>query len=155
MGMPAAATEAEAAETLSVPDNPPGFSEHASELALNALSLLGIRYKYGGDTPDSGLDCSGLVRYVFKHARDQDLPRTAQEISRLGSKVDTVNLQPGDLVFYNTLKRRFSHVGIYLGSDRFIHAPSGGGEVRIDDMKTDYWKKRFNGARRIEESPPS
>jgi cell wall-associated NlpC family hydrolase len=155
LGVPAAATELDAAETLPTSGDPPGFSDPASELALNALSLLGIRYKYGGDSPDSGLDCSGLVRYVFKQARDRDLPRTAQEISRLGSKVNTVDLQPGDLVFYNTLRRRFSHVGIYLGSDRFIHAPSGGGEVRIDDMKTDYWKKRFNGARRIEDSSPS
>jgi cell wall-associated NlpC family hydrolase len=127
------------------------FANHASDLVVSALSMLGVRYKYGGNTPDGGLDCSGLVRYVFKEAWNKDLPRTSGEISHLGEHVDPKNLQPGDLVFYRTLKRGFSHVGIYLGDNKFIHAPSSGGEVRIDDMDESYWKKRFNGARRIED----
>ena len=97
----------------------------------------------------TGLDCSGLVRYVFQQAGGIALPNTSREMSRVGENVSRDSLQPGDLVFYNTLRRAFSHVGIYLGDDRFIHAPSSGGEVRIDNMTSEYWKARFNGARRI------
>ncbi len=113
------------------------------------MGMIGISYKYGGTAPESGLDCSGLVRYLFKDVWGTDLPRTSEEISRMGEKVETQNLQPGDLVFYNTLRRGFSHVGIYLGDKKFIHAPSPGGQVRIESMDVNYWKKRFNGARRI------
>jgi cell wall-associated NlpC family hydrolase len=120
------------------------FTNRASELAISAMGMLGIRYKYGGTTPESG-----LVRYVFKEAWGASLPRTAEEISQVGQHVETSELQPGDLVFYNTLKRGFSHVGIYLGDNKFIHSPSAGGEVRIESMDISYWKKRFNGARRI------
>lgn len=126
------------------------IADRASDLAMHAIGLLGIRYKMGGTSPENGLDCSGLVRYVFKQAWDTDLPRTSREISEVGQPVNSSNLQPGDLVFYNTLKRGFSHVGIYLGENRFIHSPSSGGEVRIENMDIQYWKKRFNGARRIE-----
>lgn len=125
------------------------LAARASELAVRALGMIGIRYKYGGTEPENGLDCSGLVRHVFKEAWGAELPRTSEEISRLGEHVDARELQPGDLVFYNTLRRGFSHVGIYLGENRFIHAPSGGGKVRIESMDLSYWKKRFNGARRI------
>jgi len=125
------------------------ITNRASELAVQALSMLGINYRYGGNSPETGLDCSGLVRYVFKEAWGTDLPRTSAEISRVGEKVEKVDLQPGDLVFYNTLRRGFSHVGIYLGDKKFIHSPSAGGQVRIEDMDVAYWKKRFNGARRI------
>jgi cell wall-associated NlpC family hydrolase len=125
------------------------ITNRASELAVQALSMLGINYRYGGTSPETGLDCSGLVRYVFKEAWGTDLPRTSAEISRVGEKVDKVDLRPGDLVFYNTLRRGFSHVGIYLGDRKFIHSPSSGGQVRIEDMDVAYWKKRFNGARRI------
>ena len=116
---------------------------------MQAMSMIGIRYKYGGNAPESGLDCSGLVRYVFRQVSNTELPRTSEEISRVGEKVDTADLQPGDLVFYNTLRRGFSHVGIYLGDNKFIHAPRAGAEVRIESMDISYWKKRFNGARRI------
>jgi len=126
------------------------FTSHASQLAMQAVSMLGIHYKYGGNSPENGLDCSGLVRYVFKEALGKDLPRTAAEISHVGQQVDPNNLRPGDLVFYNTLRRGFSHVGIYLGDNKFIHSPSRGGQVRIDSMDLSYWKRRFNGARRIE-----
>ena len=90
-----------------------------------------------------------MVRYVFQQAWGATLPRTAEEISRVGAEVDKTDLQPGDLVFYNTLKRGFSHVGIYLGDNRFIHSPSAGGQVRIESMELSYWKNRFSGARRI------
>lgn len=116
---------------------------------MRAMGLIGIDYKYGGTAPESGLDCSGLVRYVFKEVSGTELPRTSEEISRVGEHVETQNLQPGDLVFYNTLRRAFSHVGVYLGDNKFIHAPSRGGQVRIESMDVSYWKKRFNGARRI------
>jgi cell wall-associated NlpC family hydrolase len=127
------------------------LTSRASDLALRAMSMIGIRYKYGGNAPESGLDCSGLVRYVFRDAWGKNLPRTSEEISKVGERVETKDLQPGDLVFYNTLKRGFSHVGIYLGDNKFIHAPSSGGQVRIESMDLSYWKKRFNGARRITE----
>jgi cell wall-associated NlpC family hydrolase len=125
------------------------LTARASELAIRAMGMIGIRYKYGGTAPESGLDCSGLVNYVFKDVLGIDLPRTSHEISLHGEQVNTQELQAGDLVFYNTLRRSFSHVGIYLGDNRFVHAPSGGGEVRIENMEENYWKKRFNGARRI------
>ena len=125
------------------------ITNRASELATQALSMLGINYRYGGNSPDTGLDCSGLVRYVFKEALGTELPRTSLEIAHVGEKIKPADLQPGDLVFYNTLRRGFSHVGIYLGDGKFIHSPSSGGQVRIEDMDIAYWKKRFNGARRI------
>jgi NlpC/P60 family len=139
-----------------LPDHPSplatlsAITDRASQLAMQAIGTLGIRYKFGGVTPENGLDCSGLVRYVFKEAWGKDLPRTSAEISHVGQQVDLKNLQPGDLVFYNTLKRGFSHVGIYLGDNKFIHAPAPGGEVRIESMDVGYWKRRFNGARRID-----
>lgn len=125
------------------------LKERAADLSSKAMGLLGIHYKRGGNTPESGLDCSGFVRYVFKDVLGAELPRTSQEISKVGEKVEPKDLQPGDLVFYNTLKRGFSHVGIYLGDNKFIHSPAAGGQVRIESMDIAYWKKRFNGARRI------
>lgn len=125
--------------------------DHASELAMRAVGMLGIHYQRGGNTPESGLDCSGLVRYVFKEAWGTILPRTSEEISHVGKQVENRDMQPGDLVFYNTLKRGFSHVGIYLGDNKFIHSPSAGGQVRIESMDVSYWKERFNGARRIDQ----
>lgn len=130
------------------------LTSRASALAVSAMSMLGINYKYGGSNPENGLDCSGLVRYVFKEAWGATLPRTSVEISRVGEHVAPQDLQPGDLVFYNTLKRGFSHVGIYLGDNKFIHSPSAGGQVRIESMDLAYWKKRFNGARRVSEPEP-
>lgn len=124
--------------------------DKAGEFTMQALSLIGIRYKYGGNEPDTGLDCSGLVRFAYKEATGKELPRTAREISQVGDKVNRDDLKPGDLVFYNTLRRGFSHVGIYLGDNKFIHAPSSGGEVRVESMDLAYWKKRFMGARRID-----
>jgi cell wall-associated NlpC family hydrolase len=119
------------------------------ELLDNGLSLLGVRYRFGGESPQSGFDCSGLVRHVFSEALGVLLPRTAVEMARVGEKVPRDDLQPGDLVFFNTLRRTFSHVGIYLGDNKFLHANSRGGSVRVDDMTGRYWAKRFTGARRI------
>jgi cell wall-associated NlpC family hydrolase len=122
----------------------------ATELVDDALGLMGIRYRFGGQSPASGFDCSGMVRYVFQNTLGLDLPRRAAEISRVGVKVDRDELKPGDLVFYKTLRNAFSHVGIYLGNNRFIHAPSAGGSVRVEDMNERYWTSRFNGARRVD-----
>jgi cell wall-associated NlpC family hydrolase len=122
----------------------------APEVIAYARSLLGVPYKYGGSSPDSGFDCSGLVGDVFRHTIGLSLPRSSYEMSRVGEHVDASELQPGDLVFFNTLQKKFSHVGIYLEEGRFIHAPSKNtGKVRIDDIKEDYWKKHYDGARRL------
>jgi cell wall-associated NlpC family hydrolase len=126
-----------------------GMFGQAQELVLRAMSFIGVRYKWGGDSPDSGFDCSGLIRYVYNQVTGRTLPGNAREISRVGETVDAADLQPGDLVFFNTLRRPFSHVGIYLGESRFVHAPSRGGQVEIVDMNTRYWKSRYNGARRL------
>ena len=120
-----------------------------SELLLRALGLVGVQYKYGGSSPDTGFDCSGLVHYVFGHAIGLALPRNAEEISRMGNQIGRDELEPGDLVFFDTLRRPFSHVGIYLGEQRFIHAPSHRGQVEIISMASRYWQSRYNGARRI------
>jgi cell wall-associated NlpC family hydrolase len=126
------------------------WSERAQEVLMNALSLTGIHYKYGGSSPETGFDCSGFVRYVFNQAASLSLPRSTLEISRLGVQVAKNELQPGDLVFFNTMRSAFSHVGIYVGNNRFIHAPSSGGGVRVESMQQDYWLERFNGAKRID-----
>ena len=131
---------------------PLSFVDRTSRMAIEALSLIGIHYKRGGNNPEHGLDCSGLVRYVFKESNGKELPRTSAEISKVGERVEKEDLQPGDLVFFKTLKHAFSHVGIYLGDNKFVHAPAAGGKVRIESMDLQYWKKRFNGARRIEEN---
>jgi cell wall-associated NlpC family hydrolase len=118
-------------------------------LTSYSKSLIGTPYKYGGNSPDSGFDCSGFIGHVFRHSEGINLPRTTNEIRYAGKPVRKNGLQVGDLVFFNTLKRKFSHVGIYLGDDRFIHAPSSGGSVRVENMQDNYWRHRYNGARRI------
>lgn len=124
---------------------------HASNGSLTsyARSLTGVPYKYGGSSPDTGFDCSGYVSHVFKRSLGISLPRKAQQISRQGQAVKLAQLREGDLVFFDTKNQSFSHVGIFLGNDRFIHAPSSGGSVRIENMGLDYWRKRYDGARRI------
>lgn len=130
--------------------NPENWSDRAREVLVNALSLTGIRYQYGGNSPETGFDCSGFVRYVFKQAASLTLPHSALAISQIGTAVPKSELQPGDLVFFNTLKSAFSHVGIYLGNNRFIHSPSSGGQVRVENMQDGYWSKHYNGAQRID-----
>jgi cell wall-associated NlpC family hydrolase len=122
----------------------------AQEVLINALSLTGIKYKYGGSNPATGFDCSGFVRYVFSQAANLTLPPTARAISQIGKTVKKDELQPGDLVFFNTLKSAFSHVGIYVGDNKFVHAPRTGGAVRVESMQTSYWASRFDGAQRLE-----
>lgn len=125
------------------------YATNVQELVVRALSFVGVNYRRGGESPETGFDCSGLVRHVFREGLGMILPRTSHDISRMGETVRREALQPGDLVFFNTLRRGFSHVGIYLGEHRFVHAPASGGEVRVEDMRQSYWTKRFNGARRI------
>jgi cell wall-associated NlpC family hydrolase len=128
--------------------------QSAQELSAFALGLIGVDYKYGGTSPETGLDCSGLVRYVFQQVTGITLPRTAKEMSRVGDKVALSDLKPGDLVFFNTRRFDFSHVGIYLGDNQFIHAPSRGREVEVTTLDKSFWQKRFNGARRLVHAVP-
>ena len=129
---------------------PASWSNYAQDVILSALSLMGVKYSWGGKTPEGGLDCSGFVRFVFQQATNLTLPHGARALSQMGAHVSSNDLQPGDLVFFNTLKSSFSHVGIYIGDNRFIHSPRTGREVVITDMTEKYWAKRFNGARRID-----
>jgi cell wall-associated NlpC family hydrolase len=121
----------------------------AANLVMQAFALIGTKYKLGGNSAETGFDCSGFIRHLYETASDLTLPRTSSEMSRLGRKITPEELLPGDLVFYNTLKRAFSHVGIYIGEQRFIHSPSKGRAVEIVEMRDRYWQRRFNGARRI------
>ena len=123
----------------------------ASEAVLAAMNFLGVPYRRGGST-DDGFDCSGFTRAVFERSLGLVLPRRADEQAQTAGLqwVGREELKPGDLVFFNTMRRTFSHVGIYIGEDRFIHSPKPGGEVRIDDMRQAYWSQRFTGARRAE-----
>ena len=119
------------------------------EMLDTALSYLGVPYRFGGASPRTGFDCSGLVNHVFRQAFGLSLPRTAREIARNGAAVARGELLPGDLVFFNTRGFLNSHVGIYLGDSKFVHAPNARGRVRIDDLDDTYSRTRFNGARRI------
>lgn len=121
-------------------------------LINNAMQLIGVRYRWGGNTPQSGLDCSGFVRYVFNDTFGFLLPRKSAQMSKVGLEIGKEELRPGDLVFFNTMRHAFSHVGIYVGDNKFIHAPSRGKSIRVDDMTKVYWEKRYNGARRVENS---
>jgi len=136
------------------PEAKPGLISNVmsktGDVVMNALGMIGLRYRFGGNTPESGLDCSGFVRYVFNDTFGFLLPRRAVEMSRVGTSVETAELRPGDLVFFNTMRHTFSHVGIYIGDNKFVHAPSTGSKIRVDDMTASYWVTRYNGARRIE-----
>jgi cell wall-associated NlpC family hydrolase len=111
--------------------------------------LLGIKYRFGGETPNTGFDCSGLVSYAAEKSLGLKLPRSSAEMAREGESVKTSELRKGDLVFFNTRGHRNSHVGIYLGNKQFVHAPRAGAVVRVESMDIAYWKKRYNGARRL------
>ena len=127
--------------------------DRGSGVALQALAYLGTPYRTGGLSPRTGFDCSGLVAYAYREGAGLALPRNTHDLSRQGEPVERAALRPGDLVFYNTQRREYSHVGIYLGEDRFIHAPTSGGEVRVENLRADYWMRRYNGARRVISSP--
>jgi len=124
-------------------------TDRASALVTSAMSAIGVPYRRGGESADTGFDCSGFVRATFEQAMGLVLPRRAEEQAAAASKISRADLQPGDLVFFNTLRRAYSHVGIYLGDGQFIHAPRTGSRVRVESMELSYWKKRFNGARRV------
>jgi cell wall-associated NlpC family hydrolase len=130
-------------------DGAPISATLGREVVMQAMGALGVRYAPGGTSPRSGFDCSGLVVYAYFRASEHELPRTTYALSRSGVRLDPHDLRPGDLVFYNTQRRPYSHVGIYIGDQRFIHAPSSGGAVRIESMRLRYWLRRFDGARRI------
>lgn len=122
----------------------------ASDLVVSAMDFIGVRYRRGGNSAAEGFDCSGFTRHVFENSIGLVLPRRADEQARAPGllKINASDLRPGDLVFFNTLRATFSHVGIYIGDGKFIHAPRSGSEVRIEDMRESYWVKRFTGARR-------
>jgi cell wall-associated NlpC family hydrolase len=126
------------------------FGGKASELVMQAMGLLGVPYKRGGNSEEKGFDCSGFVRYMYEKSVGLVLPRRAEEQAKVTEEISRSELKPGDLVFFNTLKRTFSHVGIYVGDGKFIHAPRPGKAVRVDDMREAYWQQRFNGARRVQ-----
>ena len=123
--------------------------DRTSEILVYALSLVGVKYKFGGNSVATGFDCSGFVNHVFGEIADYALPRNSEAIAQRGLVVDKNDLQAGDLVFYNTRSRANSHVGIYLGNNTFVHSPSRGKSVEIVDMSENYWQRRFNGARRL------
>lgn len=128
----------------------PPPSGSGSEVALAAVALVGVPYRYGGEDPATGMDCSGLVRFVVRGALGLELPRQAEAMGRVGIEVERTQLRPGDLVFFDTLGRPFSHVGVYLGDGQFVHAPTQRGQVRIERLSQRYWATRFNGARRLD-----
>lgn len=124
--------------------------DSASEMVLTAMNFLGVAYKRGGNSEETGFDCSGFTRHIFEKTIGLVLPRRADEQAQSTSLITIAReeLKPGDLVFFNTLKRTFSHVGIYVGEGKFIHAPRTGAQVRVEDMRVAYWNQRFTGARR-------
>ena len=124
-------------------------SDKASELVVTALGFLGVPYQRGGNTFETGFDCSGFVRAMFEQTVGLVLPRKAEQQAAATEQIKKSELQPGDLVFFNTLRRTFSHVGIYVGEGKFIHSPRAGSEVRVEDMEKSYWSRRFDGARRV------
>ena len=123
--------------------------DQASVLINNALNLIGVPYRRGGNTAETGFDCSGLVRAVYAESWGKILPRRAEEQAAATDKIEKTELKPGDLVFFNTMRRTFSHVGIYMGDGKFIHSPRTGATVRVESMNIAYWEKRFDGARRV------
>ena len=143
-----AETQAESPETTQAERVSAGG--RVQKVIEDALQLVGIRYRRGGSSTETGFDCSGFVGYVFRERLGLALPRTSREISRAGEPVDQNELEPGDLVFFNTMRHAFSHVGIYLGDNQFVHAPRSGRAVRVEDLRDRYWAKRYNGARRID-----
>jgi cell wall-associated NlpC family hydrolase len=122
----------------------------SSNVVIAAMGFLDVRYRRGGESAEQGFDCSGFTRHVYASSADLLLPRRAQDQARAPAlrKVAQNELEPGDLVFFNTQRAAYSHVGIYVGEGRFIHAPRSGAQVRVEDMRSAYWRKRYNGARR-------
>jgi cell wall-associated NlpC family hydrolase len=122
----------------------------ANDVLFHAISLVGTPYKYGGNSPNTGFDCSGLINYVFLTSAGLKLPRTTLELIEINARqIDQDRLYPGDLVYFNSNGGKVSHIGIYVGERRFVHAPSSGGTVRMDNIDTPYWQKHFVTAKRV------
>ncbi len=130
-------------------DKPVAADGRVETLLKRALTLIGTPYRWGGSSPDSGFDCSGLVGYVFRTALGIELPRVSRDIAQNGERVERTALNAGDLVFFGRRGNRIDHVGIYLGEGRFVHAPSRGKDVMVSDLDTGYWATRFKSARRV------
>lgn len=130
-----------------------GMRQHmslaASDLVVTAMGFLGVPYRRGGNSAETGFDCSGFVRAMYEQTVGLVLPRRASEQAEATQTIAREELKPGDLVFFNTMRRAFSHVGIYVGDGKFIHSPRSGSQVRVEDMRSAYWHTRFNGARRV------
>lgn len=124
-------------------------ADRTSELVMTSMAFLGVPYKRGGNSAETGFDCSGFVRSIYERTIGLVLPRLAKDQAAATQPIDRQELQPGDLVFFNTMKRAFSHVGIYVGDGKFIHSPKPGAQVRVEDMHAAYWSRRFDGARRV------
>jgi hypothetical protein len=152
---PAGSAGTAANRTFATPSGFPDFVDHSvgrEEISIQAMALVGVPYRWGGNTPEAGFDCSGLVRYVVDRAAAVNLPRTTADMSGRGESIEPDEVAPGDLIFFNTTGRPHSHVGIYVGKLRFVNAPSTGGTVRLDYLTNPYWAKRFDGIRRV--APP-
>ncbi|MDQ5897395.1 MAG: hypothetical protein QG612_1481 [Pseudomonadota bacterium] len=131
-------------------------TETASDLIMSAMNFLGVRYRFGGNAEETGFDCSGFTRHVFENSVGLLLPRRASDQAEAAGllTIRKEDLKPGDLVFFNTMRRAFSHVGIYVGDGKFIHAPRTGSSIRVDDMNQSYWTMHFDGARRAPQVNP-
>ena len=124
-------------------------ADNTSALVTTAMGFIGLRYRRGGNSAETGFDCSGFVRAVYEKTAGLVLPRRAKDQAASTQVIDKGDLKPGDLVFFNTMRHAFSHVGVYLGDGKFIHSPRTGQQVRVEDMQASYWQRRFNGARRV------
>ena len=124
-------------------------ADSTADLVITSMAFLGLPYRRGGNSAETGFDCSGFVRAMYQQTVGMLLPRRASDQAAATQAIDKKELKPGDLVFFNTMRRAFSHVGIYIGDGKFIHSPRSGSEVRVENMSESYWAKRFNGARRV------
>ena len=133
------------------PDNSaPKQKDIIGNMLLQAVSLMGIPYKWGGNNPETGMDCSGLIRYVYQKSFGINLPRTAAEMAKVGKRISIDDIQPGDLLFFNTRGFNSSHIGLYLGNNQFLQSQKTGTDIQITELKG-YWREKFNGAKRIVE----
>ena len=130
-------------------------ADRTSELVVTAMAFMGVPYKRGGTEAETGFDCSGFVRSIYERTVGYVLPRLAKDQAAATQPIDRKELQPGDLVFFNTMKSAISHVGIYVGNNKFIHSPKPGAHVRVEHMEQSYWARRFDGARRVVNFQPA
>lgn len=157
LGLAVLAGCSSAPQTTSVslpPSSAPGalaatMSSGHDDLLFHAFTLVGTPYRWGGSSPETGFDCSGLINYVFRETAGLNLPRTTAGLSELPNTTPSNALRPGDLVLFSTSGKRVNHAGIYVGDGRFLHAPSTGGRVRIDDLQASYWQRSYKSARRV------